>query len=64
MELALATPYFPFFIGSECIILLRSSGVNLNEKKTKTELLWATVRVEQSKYTLERGEKKKTNPKL
>lgn len=38
VELTLATAYFPFFIGSECIILLRSSGVNLNEEKTPKRL--------------------------
>lgn len=36
VELTLATVYFPFSIGSECIVLLRSSGVDLNEKKPRT----------------------------
>lgn len=32
VELTLATAYFQFFIGSECVILLRSSRVNLHPK--------------------------------
>lgn len=58
MELTLATAYYQVFMGNECIVLLRSSRVNLNQKTCCG--LQLKFSIWHSKYILEK-EKGKTN---